>query len=130
MAEVRYYATGRRKEAVARVWLSQGSGRRIVNGLPLIDYLKRDRLAMLIEQPFKLTDTSDKLDMVAKTRGGGISGQAGAIRLGVCRALLKYDEGLRKVLKENGLLTRDPREKERKKYGLAKRRKRFQFSKR
>ncbi len=130
MAEVRYFAVGRRKESVAQVWLSPGSGQRIVNGSSMIDYLKRDSLAMLVEQPFQLTETADKLDMVVKTTGGGISGQAGAIRLGVCRALLQYNGELRKLLKSHGLLTRDPREKERKKYGLAKRRKRFQFSKR
>ncbi|KPJ54322.1 30S ribosomal protein S9 [candidate division TA06 bacterium DG_24] len=130
MALVEYRATGRRKESVAEVRLRPGSGRRRVNGNDLMDYFGRESLVMIIEQPFNLTETGDQFDLLAKVGGGGISGQAGALRLGIARALLRYDDSLRPVLKKSGFLMRDPRRKERMKYGLAKRRKRFQFSKR
>lgn len=130
MAQVEYRATGRRKEAVAEVRLRSGSGRRQVNGDSLLDYFGRESLVMVIEQPFSLTETGDQFDLLAKVGGGGISGQAGALRLGIARALLEYDDALRPALKKAGFLRRDPRRHERMKYGLAKRRKRFQFSKR
>lgn len=130
MAESYYRATGRRKESVAKVRLVLGEGKRRVNGRPLEDYFRRDNLMRLVEEPFRVTDTTHKFDLYADIRGGGISGHAGALRLGVARALVKFDESLRNELKSRGLLTRDPREKERRKYGLVKARKRFQFSKR
>ncbi|MBN2010610.1 30S ribosomal protein S9 [candidate division KSB1 bacterium] len=125
-----FYATGRRKNSVARVRIVPGSGNILVNKRSLIDHFKRETLKMIIEQPLELTETISKFDIVANVRGGGLTGQAGAVRLGISRALLKYDEELRPILKTNGFLTRDPREKERKKYGMAGARKRFQFSKR
>lgn len=125
-----YYATGRRKESVARVRIRPGSGNFVVNGRPLLDHFKRETLKMIIEQPLERTETMGKIDVVASVEGGGLSGQAGALRLGISRALLKYDPDLRPILKAAGFLTRDPREKERKKYGLAGARKRYQFSKR
>jgi small subunit ribosomal protein S9 len=121
---------GRRKHSVARVRLQAGTGQIIINKRPVLDYLKREVLRMVIEQPFEVTDTLGKFDVYANVYGGGLSGQAGAIRLGISRALLKVDEEYRPALKKNGFLTRDPRMKERKKYGLAAARKRFQFSKR
>ncbi|MBN1826764.1 MAG: 30S ribosomal protein S9 [Candidatus Eisenbacteria bacterium] len=124
-----FSATGRRKTAVARVQLVPGSGKRIVNGRELKDYFPRPVLHRVLEEPFE-TAGEARFDMVAYVRGGGLTGQAGAIRLGVARALLHYDESLRKPLRANGLLTRDPRATERKKYGLSGARKRFQFSKR
>lgn len=125
-----YLATGRRKNAIARVRMSPGSGKISINGEDLLAYFKRETLKMDIEQPLDLTETIDKFDITARVLGGGLSGQAGAVRLGIARALLKYSEDYRPTLRQSGLLTRDPREKERKKYGLAKARKRFQFSKR
>jgi len=107
-----------------------GSGDVKVNKQSLIDYFKRETLKMIIEQPLDKTETLGKFDIIADVRGGGLTGQAGAVRLGISRALLKYDEELRPILRANGFLTRDPREKERKKYGLAGARKRYQFSKR
>ncbi|MDP8314949.1 MAG: 30S ribosomal protein S9 [Candidatus Celaenobacter antarcticus] len=123
-------AIGRRKNAVARVRLSKGTGKRIINKKLMKDYLSRETLEMIVEEPFKLIDQSDRFDMKVNVRGGGLSGQAGAIRLGISRALLEYDPELRAVLKKEGLLTRDAREKERRKYGLAKARKAYQYSKR
>lgn len=123
-------ATGRRKTAVARVRLIPGTGQFMVNRKPLLDYFKRDTLRMVIEQPFVVTETLGKFDVIASVRGSGLTGQAGAVRLGVSRALIKIDEDYRKALKERGFLTRDPRMVERKKYGQAGARKRFQFSKR
>lgn len=123
-------ATGRRKTAVARVRLVPGTGQFMVNRKPLLDYFKRDTLRMVIEQPFVVTETLGKFDVIASVRGSGLTGQAGAVRLGVSRALIKIDEDYRKALKERGFLTRDPRMVERKKYGQAGARKRFQFSKR
>jgi len=130
MKAVDYYATGRRKGSVARVRLKQGTGNVEVNKQSLIDYFKRETLKMIIEQPLDKTETLGKFDIIADVKGGGLTGQAGAVRLGISRALLKYDEELRPILRANGFLTRDPREKERKKYGLAGARKRYQFSKR
>ncbi len=123
-------AIGRRKNAVARVRLTPGTGKRTANKRTMKNYLKRETLEMIIEQPLKLAGLSDKVDITANVDGGGLSGQAGAIRLGVSRALIKYDEDLRPVLKKEGFLTRDPRMVERKKPGQPKARKRFQFSKR
>ncbi len=130
MKAVRFPATGRRKDAVARVWLSPGNGQVTVNGKPLLEYFKRETLKMIIEQPLVLTESLGKYDIVANVRGGGLSGQAGALRHGIARALAKADEDLRPRLKAAGFLTRDPRMVERKKYGRPKARKRFQFSKR
>lgn len=125
-----YNATGRRKASIARVRIKPGSGKIEVNKKSLIDYFKRETLKMIIEQPLEKTDSMAKFDIVANVKGGGLTGQAGAVRLGISRALLKFNEELRAILRANGFLTRDPREKERKKYGLAGARKRFQFSKR
>lgn len=125
-----YYATGRRKTSTARVWLFPGKGVIMANGKPLLDYFKREVLKMIIEQPFGATETLGKFDVRANIRGGGLSGQAEALRLGIARALLKWNEELRPELRANGFLTRDPREVERKKYGQPKARKHFQFSKR
>jgi len=123
-------AVGRRKCAVARVRLSKGTGKRTINGKSLKEFLHRETLEMIVEEPFKLIDKSNKFDLKANVRGGGLSGQAGAIRLGISRALIEYDPELRSILKKSGLLTRDAREKERRKYGLAKARKAYQYSKR
>ena len=125
-----HHAIGRRKEAVARVRLMPGSGNITVNKLPLLDFLKRETLKMIVEQPFEVTETLGKYDVLANVKGGGLSGQAGAIRLGIARALQTAEEELRPQLKSAGLLTRDPRMVERKKYGQPGARKRFQFSKR
>jgi len=123
-------AIGRRKNAVARVRLSKGTGKRIINKKLMKDYLSRETLEMIVEEPFKLIGQSERFDVKVNVRGGGLSGQAGAIRLGISRALLEYDPELRAILKKAGLLTRDAREKERRKYGLAKARKAYQYSKR
>lgn len=125
-----HYGTGRRKTAVARVRLKPGDGRIVVNRRPLEDYFGRAALRMVIIQPLKLTGVEGKFDVVANVRGGGSSGQAEAIRHGISRALLGVDQGLRPSLRKAGLLTRDPRVKERKKYGQRGARARFQFSKR
>jgi len=130
MKTVEYYATGRRKNSIARVRIKPGSGKVEVNNKSLIDHFKRETLKMIIEQPMDKTETMDKFDIVASVLGGGLTGQAGALRLGISRALVKFDEDLKPILRANGFLTRDPREKERKKYGLAGARKRYQFSKR
>ncbi len=130
MKDDKYYATGRRKESVARVWLAPGKGEIIVNGKPVLDYFKRETLKMLIEQPFEVTETSGQYDVFATVQGGGLSGQAGALRLGIARALTKINEDFRSPLRQSGFLTRDPRMVERKKYGQPKARKRFQYSKR
>ncbi|HFE53626.1 MAG TPA: 30S ribosomal protein S9 [Bacteroidetes bacterium] len=123
-------ATGRRKEAVARVRLIPGTGKMIINGRPIEDYFKRETLKMIIEEPLQVTETLGKFDIVARVVGGGLTGQAGAVRLGISRALVQYDETYRPILRRRGFLTRDPRMVERKKYGQPKARKRFQFSKR
>jgi small subunit ribosomal protein S9 len=130
MSEQIIGAVGRRKEAVARVYIRPGNGETTVNGKELKTYLGRETLVMQVRQPLEATESLDKFNIQATVRGGGITGQAGALRLGIARALVKADESFHHVLKTKGLLTRDPRMKERKKYGLAGRRKRFQFSKR
>ena len=126
----RYYGTGRRKESVARVWLMPGHGKMVVNVVPAEEYFGRKTLEMLVRQPLEVTGSVDKFNVVAKVGGGGISGQAGAIKHGIARALLQVDESLGLVLRKGGFLTRDPRMKERKKYGQRGARARFQFSKR
>ena len=130
MALVNYYGTGRRKTSVARVRLVPGEGNVIINNRELKDYLGLKTLELIIKQPLNLTETIGKYDVLAKVEGGGPSGQAGAIRHGIARALLKVDIEYRPALKKAGFLTRDPREKERRKYGLKKARKASQFSKR
>lgn len=125
-----YYATGRRKNAVAKVRLIPGTGKQIVNKMPLNDYFDREITKMVIEQPFDITNTRERFDLIATVLGGGKSGQAGALRHGISRALVEADPSLRSALKSAGFLTRDPRMKERKKYGQPGARKRFQFSKR
>ena len=125
-----YISVGRRKESVARVRMVPGSGKVVVNGKELLDYFKRETLIMDIEQPLKITENLESFDFKIRVNGGGLSGQAGAVRLGIARALLAYSEDYRPTLRHGGFLTRDPRRTERKKYGLAKARKRFQFSKR
>jgi small subunit ribosomal protein S9 len=125
-----YLATGRRKNAIARIRMTPGEGKIKVNDKELLDYFRRETLKMDIEQPLQATDTLGKFDFSINVNGGGLSGQAGAVRLGISRALLLYSEDNRSILRKSGFLTRDPREKERKKYGLAKARKRYQFSKR
>lgn len=127
---VEYYGTGRRKSSTARVHLRQGSGVIVVNRRTLDDYFPNEVLKMVIKQPLSLTETADHFDIVVTVDGGGPSGQAGAIRHGISRALLNFNAELRKRLKKAGLLTRDPRMKERKKYGQRGARARFQFSKR
>jgi small subunit ribosomal protein S9 len=127
---IQYYGTGRRKSAAARVFLRPGSGDIQINKKPLNEALTIETLRTVVRTPLLLTETADKFDVVATTAGGGIAGQAGALRLGIARALCEYNLELRPRLKKAGLLTRDPRVKERKKYGMAGARKRFQFSKR
>jgi small subunit ribosomal protein S9 len=127
---IQYYGTGRRKSSTARVYLRPGKGEFIVNQKALEGYFKNETQRMIIKEPFMLTETSDKFDTFVNVAGGGPSGQAGAVRLGISRALLEYNQELRKKLKKGGFLTRDSRMKERKKYGQKGARKRFQFSKR
>ena len=130
MAQVTYNATGRRKSSVARVRLVPGEGNIIINGRELKNYFGLKTLELIVNQPLELTETKGKYDVLVNVCGGGFSGQAGAIRHGISRALLKVDAELRAALKKAGYLTRDPREKERRKYGLKKARKASQFSKR
>ncbi|NLW07831.1 MAG: 30S ribosomal protein S9 [Clostridia bacterium] len=130
MAQVQFYGTGRRKNAVARVRLVPGEGRVLINNRPLDQYFGQKILEMLVLQPLEATNMAGRFDVLAKVEGGGTTGQAGAVRMGIARALLQADGDLRPVLKRNGFLTRDPRMKERKKYGLKKARKAPQFSKR
>jgi small subunit ribosomal protein S9 len=130
MAIVNYYGTGRRKTSVARVRLVAGEGNIVVNGRPLDQYFGLKTLELIVKQPLNVTDAIGKYDVIAKVEGGGPTGQAGAVRHGIARALLRVDAEYRPVLKKAGLLTRDPREKERRKYGLKKARKASQFSKR
>ncbi len=125
-----FYGTGRRKKSVARVRIYPGSGSITINNRDIDDYFGLDTLKLIINQPFGVTETEGKFDIVANVKGGGMSGQAGAIRHGVARALLTVDENYRSALKKAGLLTRDPRMKERKKYGLKAARRAPQFSKR
>jgi small subunit ribosomal protein S9 len=129
-AKGRAYATGKRKNAIARVWIKPGTGKITVNGRDVTVYFARPVLRMLINQPFVIVDRVAKFDVVATATGGGLSGQAGAVRHGISRALTYFDPALRPALKTNGFLTRDPRVVERKKYGKAKARRSFQFSKR
>ena len=126
----RAYATGRRKDAVARVWLKPGSGKIVVNGREQETYFARPTLRLVINQPFGITDRAGQYDVIATVKGGGLSGQAGAVRHGISTALTRYEPALRAVVKQAGFLTRDSRAVERKKYGRAKARKSFQFSKR
>lgn len=130
MAAIRYFATGKRKNAVARVWLEPGDGKVIVNGRPSNEYFPRRAWKYLIEQAFQVTETVGRYDTVANVHGGGLTGQAGAVRHGISKALLEAAPQLRVRLKKEGLLTRDSRVKERKKYGQKGARKRFQYSKR
>jgi small subunit ribosomal protein S9 len=128
--QVQYYGTGRRKTAAARVYLRPGAGEMNINGRGLDSYFPNEVLKMVIKQPLLLTETAEKFDIYVTVAGGGSAGQAGAIRHGISRALLEYNAELRDRLKSSGLLTRDPRKKERKKYGQRGARARFQFSKR
>ena len=130
MAKVYYYGTGRRKKSIARVRLLPGEGKILINDRTLDDYFGLETMKVIVKQPLTLTDTVSKFDVICTVVGGGFTGQAGAIRHGISRALLKADEELRPALKKAGFLTRDPRMKERKKYGLKKARKASQFSKR
>ncbi len=130
MAQVQYYGTGRRKTSVARVRLVPGDGKVTVNGRPMEEYFGLKTLELIIRQPLVLTEMNDKYDVIVGVKGGGTTGQAGAIRHGITRALMQLDDGLRPALKKAGFVTRDPREKERRKYGLKKARKASQFSKR
>ncbi len=130
MPEENYEATGRRKTSVARVRLFPGTGEIFMNGRVVGDYLRRGALEMILVQPLDITETRGRFNIHISTNGGGLRGQAGAACLGIARALIKYDPEMRSVLKKGGFLTRDAREKERKKYGLAGARKKFQFSKR
>ena len=129
-AQGRAYATGKRKDAVARVWVKPGSGRITVNGKEMDTYFARPVLRMLIRQPFDLTERGSQFDVDCSVSGGGLSGQAGAVRHGISRALVYYEPGLRPILKKGGFLTRDARVVERKKYGRHKARRSHQFSKR
>jgi small subunit ribosomal protein S9 len=130
MADTQYYGTGRRKTSTARVYLRPGSGSITVNKRDFSSYFPNEALQMIIRQPLTLTETADKFDIFVNVAGGGTSGQAGAVRHGITRALLEFNSDLRPELKKAGLITRDPRKKERKKYGQKGARKRFQFSKR
>lgn len=130
MAEIKYIAIGRRKSSIARVNVASGSGKIIVNSKPVDTYFPRETLRMIIRQPIELIGATGKHDISVKVDGGGLTGQAGAIRLGISRALVKMDADVKSKLKKEGFLTRDPREVERKKYGQKGARKRFQFSKR
>jgi len=130
MADIQYYGTGRRKTSTARVYLRPGSGDIKVNNRDFNNYFPNEALQMIIRQPLNLTETTGKFDIFVNVDGGGSAGQAGAVRHGITRALLEYNADLRTTLKRAGLVTRDPRKKERKKYGQKGARKRFQFSKR
>lgn len=130
MEKVQYYGTGKRKTATARVFLMPGTGQFVVNRVDFQEFFRNKTQRRLVTQPLELTQLQEKFDVYVNVNGGGITGQAGAIRLGLSRALLDYDGDLRQTLKKAGFLTRDPRIKERKKYGQPGARKRFQFSKR
>lgn len=130
MADSKHYATGRRKSSVARVYMTPGTGKITINRLPIDKYFRRQTLELVVRQPLENTEQLGKYDIDAYVNGGGWSGQAGAVRLGIARCLVKSDEGLKKVLRSFGFLTRDARKVERKKYGRKKARKSFQFSKR
>ena len=130
MENVSYYGTGRRKSSIARVRLIHGDGKVTINGRAMEEYFGLQTLELIVRQPLVLTEMNDKYDVVASVKGGGTSGQAGAIRHGITRALMELNSDLRPALKKAGFVTRDPREKERRKYGLKKARKASQFSKR
>ncbi len=130
MALVQFYGTGRRKDAVARVFLRPGEGKMTINNKSVEDYFGRKTLQIVARQPLELTGAGSRFDVMAKVLGGGVSGQAGAVKLGIARALIEADPNLRPVLKKAGFLTRDPRMKERRKYGLKKARRAPQYSKR
>jgi small subunit ribosomal protein S9 len=130
IATNKFYATGKRKTSIARVWMSPGAGQIRVNLRSIEDYFSRDTLKLVAEQPLTVTNTQGQFDFYILASGGGVSGQAGAVRHGIAKALQKYDANLRGVLKKAGLLTRDAREKERKKYGQKGARARYQYSKR
>lgn len=131
MPQTTYYATGRRKTSIARVWLTPSTQKSItINGQESMAYLRRGNLQMIIEQPMQTTQTLEKFSVKANVHGGGIAGQAGAIRLGIARALMTFDEKMKSPLRQAGYMTRDPREKERKKPGHKGARKRFQYTKR
>lgn len=130
MADIQYYGTGRRKTSTARVYLRPGKGEIKVNRRDFEEYFPNEALRMIINQPLSLTETAGKFDILINVKGGGNAGQAGAVRHGITRALLEFNQDLRPTLKKAGLITRDPRKKERKKYGLKGARARFQFSKR
>jgi len=129
-AQGRAYATGKRKNAIARVWIKPGSGKILVNGRDQTVYFARPTLRLVINQPFDVAERRDQYDVVCTVKGGGLSGQAGAVKHGISQALTRFEPTLRTVVKQAGFLTRDPRVVERKKYGKAKARKSFQFSKR
>ena len=130
MAETQFYGTGRRKTSTARVYLRPGTGEIVVNRKAFDQYFPNEALRMIIRQPLQLTETASKFDILVNVTGGGPAGQAGAVRHGITRALMEFNADLRPTLKQAGLVTRDPRIKERKKYGQKGARKRFQFSKR
>jgi small subunit ribosomal protein S9 len=130
LATTEHYGTGRRKTSTARVFLRPGTGKFTINDRSLESNFPTETLRLVIRQPFVVTETVERFDVLATTSGGGIAGQAGALRLGIARALVEYQADLRLTLRKAGLMTRDPRAKERKKYGMAGARKRFQFSKR
>ena len=130
MADIQYYGTGRRKTSTARVYLRPGTGAITVNKRDFDTYFPNEALQMIIRQPLRLTETTEKFDIFVNVDGGGTAGQAGAVRHGITRALLEFNADLRSALKKAGLVTRDPRKKERKKYGQKGARARFQFSKR
>jgi small subunit ribosomal protein S9 len=128
--EKRYYATGKRKTAVARVWIKQGVGQFVINGRAFEDYFPLEEWRLMVNRPFAITENSEKFDVIANIYGGGIPAQAWALGHGIAKALLEFNAGLRVLLKKQGLITRDPRVKERKKYGKKAARASFQFSKR
>jgi len=130
MAEERYYATGKRKSSIARIWIKLGEGNIVINKRPVDDYLTTDIAKMIITQPLELTNTVGRYDITVNVKGGGFSGQVGAIKHGISLALLKINDEFREPLKKAGFITRDSRIKERKKYGLRSARARFQYSKR
>ncbi len=129
-AQGRAYATGKRKNAIARVWIKPGSGKIVVNGRDQTEYFARPTLRLVINQPFDVAERRDQYDVMCTVKGGGLSGQAGAVKHGISQALTRFEPALRGIVKHAGFLTRDPRVVERKKYGKAKARKSFQFSKR
>ena len=130
MADIQYYGTGRRKTSTARVYLRPGNGNIVINRREFDSYFPNEALRMIIRQPLRLTETVEKFDILVNVDGGGQAGQAGAVRHGITRALMEFNADLRPALKKAGLVTRDPRQKERKKYGQKGARARFQFSKR